>query len=108
MAHYSRMRPLDQHFAPFRTNTIGHDLTFRTPYGEQRLVYADWTASGRLYRPIEATLAERFGAVRGEHAQRVVGDGVDDDDRVPRGARADPAARETRARTTSCSRPARG
>ena len=61
MAHYSRMRPLDQNFAPFRTNTIGHDLTFRTPYGEQRLVYADWTASGRLYRPIEATLAERFG-----------------------------------------------
>ena len=55
------MSPLEQHFAPFRANTIGHDLTFRTPYGEQRLVYADWTASGRLYRPIERTLADRFG-----------------------------------------------
>ena len=52
---------LEQHFAPFRANTIGNDLTFRTPYGEQRLVYADWTASGRLYRPIEAALREHFG-----------------------------------------------
>lgn len=55
------MDALERHFAPFRANTIGHDLTFVTPYGEQRLVYADWTASGRLYRPIEAALAERFG-----------------------------------------------
>jgi selenocysteine lyase/cysteine desulfurase len=55
------MVSLEQHFAPFRANTIGHDLTFRTPYGEQRLLYADWTASGRLYRPIEETLTDKFG-----------------------------------------------
>jgi selenocysteine lyase/cysteine desulfurase len=55
------MEDLERHFAPFRANTIGNDLTFVTPYGEQRLVYADWTASGRLYRPIEETLADRFG-----------------------------------------------
>jgi len=55
------MVSLEHHFAPFRTNTIGHDLIFRTLYGEQRLLYADWTASGRLYRPIEETLTERFG-----------------------------------------------
>ncbi|MBL0169697.1 MAG: aminotransferase class V-fold PLP-dependent enzyme [Gemmatimonadaceae bacterium] len=52
---------LEQYFAPFRANTIGDDLTFLTPYGEQRLVYADWTASGRLYRPIESALREHFG-----------------------------------------------
>ena len=50
------MSDLERHFAPFRANTIGDDLTFRTPYGEQKLVYADWTASGRLYAPIEAAL----------------------------------------------------
>jgi selenocysteine lyase/cysteine desulfurase len=55
------MDDLERHFAPFRANTIGNDLTFVTPYGEQRLVYADWTASGRLYRPIEESLTERFG-----------------------------------------------
>jgi selenocysteine lyase/cysteine desulfurase len=52
---------LEAHFAPFRADTVGHDLTFPTPYGEQRLVYADWTASGRLYRPIERQLLEGFG-----------------------------------------------
>jgi selenocysteine lyase/cysteine desulfurase len=59
----ARLAPsaLEAHFAVFRANTIGDDLTFRTPYGEQKLVYADWTASGRLYRPIESALLERFG-----------------------------------------------
>ncbi len=59
----ARLAPsaLEAHFAAFRANTIGDDLTFRTPYGEQKLVYADWTASGRLYRPIETALLERFG-----------------------------------------------
>ena len=61
MYNFSPMTDLAAHFAPFRARTIGHDLTFRTPYGEQRLVYADWTASGRLYRPIERTLTETFG-----------------------------------------------
>lgn len=55
------MDDLDRHFAPFRANTIGADATVHTPYGEQPLVYADWTASGRLYRPIEQAIAERFG-----------------------------------------------
>jgi selenocysteine lyase/cysteine desulfurase len=52
---------LEQYFERFRANTVGYDQTFRSPFGEQRIVYADWTASGRLYRPIEQRLLEEFG-----------------------------------------------
>jgi selenocysteine lyase/cysteine desulfurase len=55
------MPHLERYFAPFRDRTIGHDQRFTSPYGEHRIVYADWTASGRLYRPIEERLRDRFG-----------------------------------------------
>ena len=32
-----------------------------TPYGKKNLIYTDWTASGRLYRPIEEKLMDTFG-----------------------------------------------
>ncbi len=52
---------LEEYFAPFRSGIIGHDQCFPTPYGQRRILYADWTASGRLYRPIEECLQGRFG-----------------------------------------------
>lgn len=52
---------LEAHFEPFRRGIIGYDAHFETPYGRQRLLYADWIASGRLYRPIEDALCDRFG-----------------------------------------------
>lgn len=44
---------LQEYFQPFRDNVIGIDTCFDSPYGVQKIVYADWTASGRAYKPIE-------------------------------------------------------
>lgn len=52
---------LEDYFAPFRTHIIGHKLQ-HTIYGKTLpILYADWTASGRLYRPIERYITEIFG-----------------------------------------------
>lgn len=44
------------YFQPFREQVIGHQQIFPTPYGDKKMIYADWIASGRLYAPIEQTL----------------------------------------------------
>ncbi len=51
---------LEKHFFKFRENIIGIDQSFCTPYGEQKLIYADWIASGRMYSPIESALVNNF------------------------------------------------
>jgi hypothetical protein len=43
------MSLLEAEFAVFRDQVIGREQTFLSPYGEQRILYADWTASGRAY-----------------------------------------------------------
>lgn len=55
------MSNLEKYFEKFRNNIIGIDATYRTIYGEQKLIYADWIASGRLYRPIEDKMLNLFG-----------------------------------------------
>jgi len=44
---------LQSFFSRFRSNTIGHQQTFESPFGKKEILYADWAASGRAYRPIE-------------------------------------------------------
>ena len=45
---------LEKYFRPFRQNILGIDQTIRTPYGDAiKILYADWTASGRNYGLIE-------------------------------------------------------
>lgn len=56
---------LEKYFAPFREQTIGYDQTFLSPFGEQKLLYADWIASGRLYKPIEDKITNQFGPLVG-------------------------------------------
>ncbi|MFA6403419.1 MAG: aminotransferase class V-fold PLP-dependent enzyme [Salinivirgaceae bacterium] len=55
------MSQLESYFQEFRKNIIGNDATFTSPYGEKKIVYADWIASGRLYRPIEEQISNIFG-----------------------------------------------
>jgi len=50
------MISLEQYFEPFRNNIIGRDQMFGFPFGQKEIVYADWTASGRGYAPIECYL----------------------------------------------------
>jgi selenocysteine lyase/cysteine desulfurase len=51
---------LEQYFKPFRENIIGQNQEFDAPTGKKRIIYADWTASGRLYRPIEDRILSEF------------------------------------------------
>lgn len=55
------MSPLEKYFSPFRENIIGIDQSFTSPIGVKKILYADWIASGRLYRPVEQKLQEQFG-----------------------------------------------
>jgi selenocysteine lyase/cysteine desulfurase len=57
----SHCTSLESFFTPFRQNIVGIDQAFDSPYGRQRITYADWTASGRLYGPIERRMLEAFG-----------------------------------------------
>ncbi len=52
---------MESYFQPFKLNTIGNNLEYQTPYGIQKMIYADWVASGRLYSPIEEKMAEIIG-----------------------------------------------
>lgn len=55
------MRNLEKYFGIFRKNIIGIDQTFQSPYGEQKIIYGDWIASGRLYAPIENKITNIIG-----------------------------------------------
>ncbi|WP_299554156.1 aminotransferase class V-fold PLP-dependent enzyme [Seonamhaeicola sp.] len=52
---------LEEYFRSFREQTVGADQYFESPYGRKKVIYADWTASGRLYRPIEEKLLNEIG-----------------------------------------------
>ncbi|HAQ38093.1 MAG TPA: selenocysteine lyase [Saprospirales bacterium] len=53
---------LEQFFKEFRNEVIGIDQEFDFIYGRKKIIYCDWTASGRLYRPIETRLSQMIGA----------------------------------------------
>ncbi len=64
---------LEIYFQQFRNNIIGIDQEFETPFGKKKIIYTDWTASGRLYRPIEEKLINQFGPfVANTHTETTV------------------------------------
>ncbi len=56
----SKTQNLQEYFTPFRQNIIGYNTAFESPFGLKKIIYADWTASGRMYKPIEDLLAEKI------------------------------------------------
>jgi selenocysteine lyase/cysteine desulfurase len=64
---------LERYFKPFRENIIGINQDFESPYGIKKIVYADWTASGRLYGPIEKMITETIAPFVGNtHTETTV------------------------------------
>lgn len=55
------MTELEKYFDSFRNNIIGINQTFISPFGEKKIIYSDWIASGRLYGPIEDKIKNIFG-----------------------------------------------
>ena len=64
---------LETYFKPFREQILGIEQTFNSPFGKQKIIYTDWTASGRLYKPIEAKMLYEFGPfVANTHTETTV------------------------------------
>lgn len=57
----AELNSLEKYFDYFRKNIIGQDHQFKSPLGIQKMVYADWIASGRLYKPIEDIITNEIG-----------------------------------------------
>ena len=55
------MKYLEDYFSSFREKTIGYKYQYKTIYGLQTMIYADWIASGRLYAPIEEKISKYLG-----------------------------------------------
>lgn len=56
---------LEQYFSYFKKNIIGDNLFINTPFGQKKMIYADWIASGRLYKPIEDKMINVFAPLIG-------------------------------------------
>jgi len=69
----SKPSELELHFSKFREHIIGIDQEFESPFGTKKIIYTDWTASGRLYRPIEEKICNEFGPfVANTHTETTV------------------------------------
>lgn len=54
-------RNLEDYFGNFKKGIVGNDQHFQSPYGDMKIYYADWVASGRMYRKIEEKIIRDFG-----------------------------------------------
>jgi selenocysteine lyase/cysteine desulfurase len=56
----NRVDSLQEYFLPFAAHIIGNRQFFETPVGRSRIIYADWTAAGRGYLPIEKKIQQEI------------------------------------------------
>ncbi len=60
-------------FSEFRKNVIGIEREYDFVSGSKRIVYADWTASGKLYKSIESFITDELGPfVANTHTETTV------------------------------------
>ena len=64
--------PLELYFKQFRDQIIGINQEFTSPFGIKKIIYTDWTASGRLYRPIEEKLINDLGSKIQVHESQLI------------------------------------
>ena len=70
---HTKPSKLESYFNQFRQHIIGIDQEFVSPFGTKKIIYTDWTASGRLYRPIEEKICNEFGPfVANTHTETTV------------------------------------
>ncbi len=55
------MNQLEEYFSKFRKHIIGCDFEHSFEHGKKPIMYADWAASGRLYKPIEDYISSTLG-----------------------------------------------
>ncbi|HPG40542.1 MAG TPA: aminotransferase class V-fold PLP-dependent enzyme [bacterium] len=53
--------PLEHYFSGYRHHITGNQFIHPFPGGARQILYADWAASGRLYRPIEEYVSTFLG-----------------------------------------------
>ena len=67
------MSKLEEYFSKFKDNIIGSNQSFQTPFGLKKIIYADWTASGRMYGPIEKLISSKIAPFVGNtHTETTV------------------------------------
>lgn len=54
------MKDLEKYFKKYRRNIIGINQKFKSAYKKNKIIYADWIASGRLYKPIEKKITKEI------------------------------------------------
>lgn len=71
------MDSLENYFNQFRENIIGIDTEYPFPFGMHKIIYADWVASGRLYKNIENKLSNLIGQYVGNtHSESSITGGL--------------------------------
>jgi co-chaperonin GroES (HSP10) len=69
-------------FAWLRSGIIGERATIPTPFGSRPLIYADYTASGRAFAPIEAFIRAAGPGKFDEDGEKRIPMDVSEGDRV--------------------------